>query len=116
MHKAFFSKRISIVIVCIVFSFMCINSYAISMGFSEKSFNEEEIKNIKNNYEIQFVDKPVVGNAICCFDVNESGFVAVGTESIRNKIIYIYDKSGNLQYGYSLYVDGAYGMEWGADN
>ena len=49
---------------------------------------------------------------ISCFDVSESGLVAVGSATYGNQYIYVYDATGKFQYGQAFNNPGSYGLQW----
>ena len=61
---------------------------------------------------IQPIETANIKNGIKCFDVSDSGEVAIGVDWASNSAIYVYDSSGVFQYGFSFYVDGDYGIAY----
>lgn len=52
---------------------------------------------------------------IKCFDVNESGQIAIGSEKSADKIVAIYSSTGDFLYALSFEADGSFGVEWNGD-
>lgn len=74
---------------------------------------DDEIKAaIISKANIQPIETANIKNGIKCFDVSNSGEVAIGVDRASNSVIYVYDSSGEFQYGFSLYVDGDYGIAY----
>lgn len=61
---------------------------------------------------IQPIETASIMNGITCFDVSNSGEIAIGIDWASNSVIYVYDSSGVFQYGFSFYVDGDYGIAY----
>lgn len=61
---------------------------------------------------IQPIETASIMNGITCFDVSNSGEIAIGIDWASNSVIYVYDSQGVFQYGFSFYVDGDYGIAY----
>ena len=74
---------------------------------------DDEVKAaIISKANIQPIETASIINGITCFDVSDSGEIAIGVNWASNSVIYVYDSSGVFQYGFSFYVDGDYGIAY----
>lgn len=113
-------KKVIKFLVCITFVivivfFASVNAMAVSTGFSTSDMDSEQKSAIIEKLNISLVSENINSKAIECFDVNESGMIALGHYNGRQKAISIYDSEGNFKRGYSFMCDGSFGVEWDGD-
>lgn len=113
-------KNVIKFLVCIIFVMVIVfstgvNARAVSTGFSTSDMDSEQENIIIKNLNISLVSENGNSKAIECFDVNESGIIALGHDNGRQKSISIYDSEGNFKRGYSFRCDGSFGVEWDGD-
>ena len=89
---------------------------AIDSGFSTEHLSDNEKRRFLTNANISLLTEEPAKQAIECFDVNESGFIALGHKSSRNGVIRVLSSSGQFQYGYTFNCSGNLGVEWSGDN
>ena len=55
---------------------------------------------------------------IYCFDVNEKGMIAIGSNELLSeyKVISVYNVDGDFLYGYEFECSGNFGLEWDDEN
>lgn len=79
----------------------------------EISFVLQENVIDKRFLEIEMVEKENKSYEIQCFDVSETGNVAVG---MSDDIVNIYDVNNNFMCGYEINSRGVYALKWENDN
>ncbi|KAF0091858.1 MAG: Uncharacterized protein FD141_42 [Fusobacteria bacterium] len=89
---------------------------AMNTRFITEETSETTISRIHENFKINPENDEEIKIPISCFDVSESGRIALGFNSDTKKYIYIYDQQGNFDYGYKFEDDGVFGLEWDNDN
>lgn len=90
---------------------------SITVGaFEFDTFSNEEIDALISNIQIETLQSAPLKQTIKCFNVNDSGMIAIGTSDFEQKTICIYDPNGEFQYGYRFYTAGSFGIEWSKDN
>ena len=67
----------------------------------------ELISQIEGTLNISVFYEKETDRLIKCFDVNETGFYAIG---YKNNTIQVYDSLGIFQFGYRFDTDGTYGI------
>lgn len=67
----------------------------------------ELIGQIEGALNISVFSEKETDRLIKCFDVNETGYYAIG---FKNNTIQVYDSLGVFQYGYRFDTDGTYGL------
>ena len=90
---------------------------AMNTGFTLQTMKVEDQRTFLSN--IQFIknEKEPHKNSIVCFDVNEDGFIAIGTsDPLSRKSISVYNTSGNYLYGYDFNCEQSFGVEWDGNN
>ncbi len=102
--------------VLLLLSCNCLTTYAINSGFDLEPVSNERELQIQNNINICVFEQEVSGNTIECFDVNDDGMIALGTNKSSQKFISIYNSQGVFQYGYQFDCTGSFGIEWDANN
>lgn len=112
MKNVFMTLMVLLLISC-----NCLTTYAINSGFDLEPVSNERKLQIQNNIDISVFEQDVLDNTIECFDVNDDGMIALGTnESSSQKFISIYNSQGVFQYGYQFYCNGSFGVEWDSNN
>lgn len=89
--------------------------FGMETGFSTETLSADETDTFLNNVSISMFFLEPRQEAIMCFDVNESGMIAIGTASSENKRIGIYSVDGDFKYGYKFNTSGSFGLEWDKD-
>ncbi len=112
MKKIF---SIFLTIIIILFAVQVCSASALNSGFSTEKMSSDEQKNIISNLRIERTDKEPKNNALLCFDVSDNGYVAIGSESLLQKNISVYDEKGSFIYGYNFKSDGNFGVGWKND-
>ena len=74
---------------------------------------DELVSNLQKSVNPTVFYEKETERTIICFDVREDGSFAIGCD---NKTIYLYDSLGNFQYGYRLYITGAYSFALNGNN
>ena len=72
-------------------------------------------KRILENRGFTLLAEPPRKFPIECFDVNEDGLIAIGTQKGETKIVSIYDPDGVFQYGFTCQDTGDFGLQWEKD-
>ena len=72
-------------------------------------------KQILENRGFTLLEEPPRKFSIECFDVNEDGLIAIGTQKGETKIISICDSDGVFQYGFTCQDTGDFGLQWEKD-
>lgn len=101
---------ISILSVCL----FCISIQAYAderQGFVTEEMSIDERERVLTNINLSLSNVEFSKKAIVCFDVNEQGLVAIGTEEGEHKTVCIYSDTGNFQYGYRFETSGSFGVE-----
>ena len=100
-----------IILGCIFSGSKCV--YAMdSSGFVTEELSEDERELFLNNVNISMLNTEPRKAPIVCFDVNQNGMIAIGTENGSNKIICVYSENGIFQYGYRYETYGSFRIEW----
>lgn len=81
-------------------------------GFSTSEPDEKKQQYFLSGNAISLTYEEPKKYIISCFDVSESGLVAVGSATYGNQYIYVYDATGKFQYGYAFNNPGSYGLQW----
>lgn len=92
------------------------SAFAINTGFTTNELSSEDKQTFLSNFELILLTEEPQKNAVTCFDVNEDGLVAIGTENASKKSIWIYTSNGTFQYGYEFDSSGSFGVEWDGNN
>lgn len=88
-----------------------IDVLAANMGFSTEALPEDDRATVIKNLNISTLEDEPKRRGIECFDVGESGIIAIGCNTSNNKTVCIYTSDGKFQYGYSFECDGSFGIE-----
>ncbi len=93
-----------------------INAFAMNTGFSTNKMSAEEQQVFLSNIKLSQMSDEPQKNAIVCFDVSNTGFIAIGSASLDNKYISVYDSSGEYLYGYVFNCNQSFGVQWDGTN
>lgn len=109
-------RSIRFILTTLLILFLLINEgievLAMNTGFSTQSLPEDDIDTFLNNVNISILAEEPPKKAIKCFDVNESGAIAIGSSNFEHKTICIYTDKGDFKYGYSFECSGSFGIEF----
>ena len=78
-----------------------------SLTASATGSQDELIGQIEETLNISVFYEKGADRLIKCFDVNETGWYAIG---YKNNTIHVYDSLGDFQFGYRFDTDGTYGI------
>lgn len=87
------------------------NVWAMDTGFSTELISESDMNTLLKNVDISLLMEEPPKKAIECFDVNEDGFIAIGSSRFENKTVCVYTSDGVFQYGYRFKSSGNFGIE-----
>ena len=108
-------KRVYICLLILLFGTLCgsnISVYAMeTQGFETEEMSINDIELFLGNVNLFLLNAEPSKKPIKCFDVNEQGMIAIGTQEGSNKTIAIYSEAGIFQYGYRFQTDGSFGVE-----
>ena len=93
-----------------------INVFAMNTGFSTSEMSAKDQQTFLSNIRLSTLSNEPQKGAIACFDVWESGLIAVGTAVAENKYILVYNAAGEFQYGYSFQCNQSFGIQWDNEN
>lgn len=82
-----------------------------NQGFETEKMSTNDVELFLDNVNLFLLNTEPSKKPIKCFDVNEQGILAIGTEDGNNKTIVIYSDAGIFQYGYRFHTDGSFGVE-----
>lgn len=111
-------RRILLMLV-IVSVFLCNENksvLAMDTGFTTDNMELEDQKIFLSNINLSLITQEPPKNIITCFDVNDNGLIAVGTEDSAKKLVSIYTSDGIFKYGYVFDCEGSFGVEWDDNN
>lgn len=91
-------------------------AYAITTGFDVESITTEKAKEFLDNINLNYENEETSCHSIKCFDISDTGLIAIGIDEDTEKHINVYDNTGTFQYGYSFENQGTYGIEFDNDN
>ena len=104
----------------LIFSFFSISGYCKELetpaAFSTYELSDAEKETIEKNIDLTLLSEMNAYFGIDCFDVSDSGCVAVGIDYGTHKSIYVFDSDGNFDRGYDFSIDGSFNLEWDEDN
>jgi len=107
------TKVILLIVTCLVLISLFNNSvHAMETGFETRDLSQELQDRIWGNIQLSVSESKPTNAAICSFDVNENGDIALG---LCNNTINIYDSNGQYQYSYFFTTSGSYSVEWDND-
>ena len=99
---------------------ICANAVSVSAmetGFEVGELSEEEKNTVLTNVALSSIKQEPAKQPIACFDVSDTGLIAVGQESSSSKkTICVYSADGVFQYGYTFSCTGSFGVEWDREN
>ena len=100
----------------IVFILSCESAMALNTGFKTDCVDENDKQIFISNIDLSLIREEPEKNAITCFDISESGLIAVGTKNLNKKLVMVYTSDGHFEYGYEFNYSGSFGIEWDDDN
>lgn len=86
--------------------------YSMTNGFDVEPLTVTESKKIISSITFERFNVEPTNDSIECFDVNENGEIAIGSESHSSKIISIYSTDGVFLYALEFETEGGFGLEW----
>lgn len=109
-------KYIKTFMIIFLSLFVMLNSmftaYSMTNGFDVESLTTNESEKIIAGIPVKRINAETAKDSIECFDVNESGEIAIGSESHSSKIISIYSTDGVFLYALEFETEGGFGLEW----
>lgn len=99
-------------IVLLIFSTGKVYAFAMNTGFETDNMEYEDQQIFIKNDDLKLITEKPPSYSVLFFYVSEDGLIALGSESLDEKIISVYSKDGNFMYGYTFSCDGSYGIEW----
>lgn len=103
-------------IVLLILSTGKVYAFAMDTGFETDNMELSEQQIFLKNVDLKLITEKPPSYPVLCFDVNEDGMIALGSESLDEKIISIYSIDGDFMYGYTFNCSGSYGIEWDKNN
>lgn len=88
---------------------------AMNTGFDTEPLPPEKRDEILGRLHHYVLTAEPQRKAIRCFDVNDQGWIAVGSEAGEDKIVCVYSNSGDYLYGYRFNTSGSFYVEWDGD-
>lgn len=88
------------------------NAFAMDEGLSMEKMPSEQVERFLKNSGITIFYSEPDKKTISCYDVNEDGMIAIGSDDSTKKQICIYSNNGDFQYGYRFKSDGSFEVEW----
>ena len=108
-------KRVYMFLIILLFGCTCWSNpsvYAMEINeFETEEMSKNDIEVFLDNVNLFLFNTEPLKRPIKCFDVNEQGLIAIGTEEGNDKTISIYSDNGSFQYGYRFQSNGSYGVE-----
>lgn len=93
-----------------------IKAGAVNTGFTVDDLSKEDQDSYVSNIGIRRLTEEPAKSTFICFDVNESGLVAIGQDTPGIATVCVYSTGGFFQYGYTFNCLGHYGVEWDGEN
>lgn len=114
-------NRECIMLLVILISVLVGNIDAVAMitGFSTEKMEIDEEKHFQANLGMHVTTKKPRENTIECFDINEDGWIALGSDDVMDsskKTVSIYNQNGTFLYAYTFDDYGKFGIEWDGSN
>lgn len=106
----------SLLIITVLLCGVAFNAFAMNTGFTTDDMELDEQQAFLSNINLSLVTEEPEKNAIDCFDVNDDGLIAIGSQNSTGKIISVYTSDGAFKYGYKFDCDGSFGVEWDNGN
>ncbi len=108
-------------IAIILFTFLCMVTsnqlvFAYGGGMKTEEMPKDEQESVIEGACINVFDTEPEKRKILCFDVNESGLIALGTEIENNKSICVYTENMDFLYRINFICYGAFSFEWNGDD
>lgn len=103
-------------VTLLVLSIGSLNVFAMNTGFSTSEMSTKDQQTFLSNIRLSALSNEPQKGAIACFDVRESGLIAVGTAVAENKYLLVYNAAGEFQYGYSFQCNQSFGIQWDNEN
>lgn len=85
-------------------------------GFSTDNMESNDKQTFLSNINLSLITEEPKKNAIRCFDVNDNGFIVIGSEDSTKKSVSVYAPDGTFKYGYAFNCSGSFGVEWDNNN
>jgi hypothetical protein len=101
--------------IVIIEVFFTTNVSAMTTGFEVKTIPSNKTEEIFSNIDLKYESEEASFHSIKCFDISDSGLIAIGIDEDTQKHINIYTSDGLFQYGYSFVNYGTYGIEFDND-
>ncbi len=90
--------------------------FASSYGFPVSPADQDVKKRTVDSIRLELLTKEPKPKTIRCFDVNENGLIAIGSDELFNVVtVWVYSSEGAFQYGYRFTRNGTYGLRWEKD-
>ena len=86
------------------------------VGLKSQDLSRDQQEAIWRNLTLSPLDSEVQALPIACFDVQNSGRIALGFGGSTEKYVCIYGPDGEFQHGYSFTCNGSFGVRWEQDN
>lgn len=108
----YFKSFLTIFISLFFMSISTFPVYSMTNGFDVEPLTVTESKKIISSITFERFNVEPTNDSIECFDVNENGEIAIGSESHSSKIISIYSTDGVFLYALEFETEGGFGLEW----
>lgn len=113
-------KYIKTFMIIFLSLFVMVNSmfsaYSMTNGFDVEPLTINESEKLIAGIMFKRINAETAKDSIECFDVNENGLIAIGSENHSTKTISVYTDDGVFQYAFEFEVDGSFGIEWIKDS
>lgn len=93
-----------------------IDVVAMNTGFAKELLPKKDTETFLENFNISLITVEPERKAIKCFDVGETGTIAIGCSDSEDKTVCIYANGCEFQYGYSFKSTGSFGIELDENN
>lgn len=103
-------------IILLIFSTGKVYAFAMNTGFETDNMEYEEQQTFIKSIDLKLITEMPASYSVLCFNVNEDGLIALGSESLDEKIVSVYSLDGDFIYGYTFNCSGSYGIEWDENN
>lgn len=104
-------KEIALICLCMMLLIQPVHASQ-NTGDGMETVPDSRKEQILSNIQLELITREISHASIQCFDVNPSGFVAIGLNTSPQKAIYVYDQRGEFQYGYTFNCSGDFGINW----
>lgn len=111
-------KRIICILFVLLISCLCsfYSALSLNIGLETSEMTEEDQKTFISSINLSVVNEENSKKAFSCFDVNDSGMIALGQESKGRKYVSIYNSDGEFLYGYSFTAGQSFNISWDGSN